>query len=294
MEFRTLQYFLAVTKEENITRAAESLHISQPYLSKQLMDLEHELGKQLLIRGKRKITLTEDGALLRKRAEEILSLVNKTESDLSSNTPQISGEITIGGNPTMTVLNAASHLRSQYPDVHFQFYSSDAIDVLERLEHGSLDFAIFLEPIDVTEYDYVSLPESSHWGLLMPSDCTLAEKNYIERIDLLDIPLIFHRRAGLQQLISHWADIDINNFNIAATYNVVNGSPTKFIKSGLGYYLTTEDLLPSVLEQDVCFRPLNPLLEIHYALIWKRTAFQSKAAEVFLEKLKQINNKCKP
>ena len=286
MEFRTLQYFLAVTKEENITRAAESLHISQPYLSKQLMDLENELGKQLLIRGKRKITLTEDGILLRKRAEEILSLVEKTESDLSANIPQISGEITIGGNPTMTVLNAAARLRSKYPDVYFQFYSSDAIDVFERLEHGSLDFAVFLEPIDVTEYDYISLPESSRWGLLMPSDCTLSLKDYVGKNDLLKIPLIFHRRAGLQQLISHWADTNIEKFNIAATYNVVNGSPTKFIKSGLGYYLTTEDLLPSVLEPDVCFRPLNPPLEIHYALIWKRTAFQSKAAEMFMKEIK--------
>ena len=287
MELRTLQAFLAVTKEENITRAAESLHISQPYLSKQLMELENELGKKLLIRGKRKISLTEDGIILRKRAEEILALVEKTEADLSSSTPQIGGEITIGGNPTTTVLKTAARIRSQYPDVHFQFYSSDAIDVLERLEHGSLDFAVFLEPVDVSEYDYVSLPEASRWGLLMPSDCEFAEKDYIGKKDLLKIPLIFHRRAGLQQLISHWADTDIENFNIAATYNVVNGSPTKFIKSGLGFYLTTEDLLPSVLEQDVCFRPLNPPLEIHYALIWKRTAFQSKAAEVFLQELKQ-------
>ena len=159
MELRTLQYFLAVTREENITRAAESLHISQPYLSKQLMDLENELGTKLLIRGKRKIALTEDGIILRKRAEEILSLVEKTEYDLNSNNPQISGEITIGGNPTMTVLNTAARLRSKYPDVRFQFYSSDAIDVLERLEHGSLDFAVFLEPIDISEYDYIPLPE---------------------------------------------------------------------------------------------------------------------------------------
>ena len=288
MELRTLQYFLAVTKEKNITRAAESLHISQPYLSKQLMDLENEFGKKLLIRGKRKITLTEDGIILRKRAEEILSLVEKTEYDLNSNNPQISGEITIGGNPTMTVLNTASRLRSQYSDVYFQFYSSDAIDVLERLEHGSLDFAVFLEPIDISEYDYISLPESSRWGLLIPSDCELAENDYIEKKDLLKIPLIFHRRTGLQQLISHWADTGIENFNIAATYNVVNGSPTKFIKSGLGFYLTIEDLLPAVLEQDVCFRPLNPPLEIHYALIWKRSALQSKAAEIFLRELKQL------
>ena len=287
MELRTLQYFLAVTKEENITRAAESLHISQPYLSKQLMELENKFGKQLLIRGKRKITLTEDGIILRKRAEEILSLVEKTEYDLSSNNTQISVEITIGGNPTMTVLNTAARLRSQYPDVHFQFYSSDAIDVLERLEHGSIDFAVFLEPIDISEFDYIPLPESSRWGLLMPSDCKLSENDYVEKNNLLEIPLIFHRRTGLQQLISHWADTNIENFNIAATYNVVNGSPTKFIRSGLGFYLTTEDLLPTVLEQNVCFRPLNPPLEIHYALIWKRTAFQSKAAEMFIKEIKQ-------
>ncbi len=287
MELRTLQYFLAITKEENITRAAESMHISQPYLSKQLMDLEQEFGKQLLIRGRRKITLTEDGIILRKRAEEILSLVEKTAFDLSSENPQISGEIAIGGNPTMTVLKAASRLRSQYPDVSFQFYSSDAIDVSERLEHGSLDFAVFLEPVDISEYAYISLPETSRWGLLMPSDCMLAEKMYVEKDDLLQIPLIFHRRAGLQQRISQWADTDIRDFNIAATYNVINGSPARFIKSGLGFYLTTEDLLPSVLEQDVCFRPLNPSLEIHYALIWKRAAFLSKAATVFLREMKQ-------
>ena len=286
MELRTLQYFLAVTREENITRAAESLHISQPYLSKQLMELEGEVGKRLLIRGKRKIALTEDGVLLRRRAEEILSLVEKTEQDLSSDRLQISGEVAIGGNPTMTVLHAAARLRSQYPDVHFQFYSSDAIDVFERLEHGSLDFSVFLEPVDVTEYDYVPLPESSRWGLLMPADCPLAGRDFIEKADLPGVPLIFHRRAGLQQLISHWADTEIGNFNIAATYNVINGSPAKFIQSGLGYYLTTEDLLPPVLEQDVCFRPLHPPLEIHYALIWKRTAFLSKAAEMFLKELK--------
>ena len=294
MDFRTLQYFLAVTKEENITRAAERLHISQPYLSKQLMELEDEFGKQLLIRGKRKITLTEDGIFLRKRAEEILTLVKKTESDLSSGSSQISGEIAIGGNLSQTILEAAAILRTKHSDVHFQFYSSDAIDVLERLEHGSLDFAVFLKPIDVAEYDYVSLPESSLWGLLMPSDCPLARKDYVEKTDFSEIPLVFHRRSGLQQMISHWANTNVEDLNIAATYNVINGSPTKFIRSALGYYLTTKDLLPNTLEEDVCFRPLNPPLEIHYALIWKRGAFLSKAAEAFLKEIKTIVNSVRP
>lgn len=282
MEIRLLRYFLAVAREENITRAAESLHISQPSLSRQLMELEQEIGKQLLIRGKRKITLTEEGVLLRKRADEIITLLEKTERELNADAAQISGEVAIGGNPTASVLKAAAALRAEYPGVHFQFYSSDAIDVLERLEHGSLDFSVFLEPIDTMQYEYVSLPDSSRWGLLLPSDHALAQKGFIRKADLSTLPLVFHRRAGLQRIISHWAETEIENLNIAATYNVINGSPEKFVKSGFGCYLTTEDLLPSKLDEAVCFCPLEPPLEIHYALIWKRYAVFSKAAEAFL------------
>ena len=283
MELRLLRYFLAVAREENITRAAESLHISQPSLSKQLMELEAEIGKPLLIRGKRKITLTEDGVLLRKRADEILSLVEKTDRELHSDTAQISGEVTIGGNPTTSLLKTASTLRLTHPGIHFSFYSSDATDVLERLEHGSLDFAVFLEPTDTAKCEYLSLPETSRWGLLMPSDCILAQKGSILRSDLPTVPLIFHRRPGLQQLISHWAETGIENLNISATYNVINGSPERFVQSGLGYFLMTEDLLPSRLEKGLCFRPLEPPLKIRYALIWKRYAVFSKAAALFLD-----------
>ena len=283
MELRLLRYFLAVAREENITRAAESLHISQPSLSKQLMELEAEIGKPLLIRGKRKIALTEDGVLLRKRADEILSLVEKTDRELHSDAAQVSGEVAIGGNPTASLLETASALRQAYPGIHFAFYSSDATDVLERLEHGSLDFAVFLEPTDTTKYEYLSLPETSRWGLLMPSECQLSQQDGIHRSDLSTVPLIFHRRPGLQRLISHWAETDIENLNIAATYNVINGSPERFVQSGLGYFLMTEDLLPSRLEDGLCFCPLEPLLEIRYALIWKRYAVFSKAAGMFLD-----------
>lgn len=283
MDIRVLRYFLAVAHEENITRAAASLHIAQPSLSKQLMELEKELGKTLLVRGKRKITLTEDGVLLRKRAEEITELLDKTKQELSADTSQLSGKISIGGNPSASVLKQAARLRSQYPDISFEFYSSDAIDVLERLEHGLLDFAVFLEPIDTMKYEYISLTDASRWGLLIPADCELAQKQFVEKQDLVKYPLIFHRRQGLQRLISRWAETDISKLNIAATYNVINGSPARFVESGLGYFLTTEDLLSSSIDKDLCFRPLEPPLEIHYALIWKRYASFSKAAEKFLE-----------
>lgn len=289
MDIRVLQYFLAVAREENITRAAESLHISQPSLSKQLMDLESELGKTLLIRGKRRVTLTEDGILLRKRADEIVTLFEKTKHEMSTDNEKISGVVSVGGNPTITILNIAANIRESNPDISFNFYSSDAIDVAERLEHGILDFAIFLEPVDAVKYDYISLPDSSVWGLLLPKNSVIAKKESVQKEDLLSVPLIFHRRAGLQKLISHWAQTETENLNVAATYNVINGSPCNFVKSGLGCYVTTEDLLPKVFEESVCFRPFEPPLEIHYALVWKRYAVFSKASELFLKRIKNLN-----
>lgn len=285
MEIRLLRYFLAAAREENITRAAESLHISQPSLSKQLMELEQELGKRLFVRGKRKITLTEDGILLRKRADEIVALMEKTERELNS-AAQVSGEVTIGGSPTPAILSAATAIRAEYPEVKFKFYSSDATDVLERLEHGSLDFAILLEPVDSIKYEYHSLGDSACWGLLMPEDCAFAKKAAIEKEDLRGVPLIIHQRIGLQKQIATWAQTEIERLNIAATYNVINGDPSAFVKSGLGYLLTTNDHLSEQLSPGLCFRILSPALKISHALVWKRYAAFSKAAEMFLERCK--------
>lgn len=287
MDIRVLQYFLSVAREENITRAAQSLHISQPSLSKQLMDLERELGKMLLIRGKRKVTLTEDGVLLRKRADEIVTLFEKTEREMTVDGRKISGIVSVGGSPTITILNTAANIRENYPDISFNFYSSDAIDVAERLEHGTLDFAVLLEPVDAVKYDYISLPDSSRWGLLVPKNSRIAERESVQKEDILSVPLILHRRSGLQNLISHWAQTETDNLKIAATYNVINGSPCDFVKSGFGCYVTTKDLLPEVLEESVCFRPLEPPLEIHYALVWKRYAVFSKTSEMFLKRIKE-------
>lgn len=288
MDIRTLRYFLAVAREENITKAAEHLHISQPSLSKQLMDLEQELGKTLLIRGKRKTTLTEDGVILRKRADEIVNLFEKTKREIGTDAGAISGEIAIGGNPTVTILKAAAALRKSYPDIQFHFHSGDATDVMERLDHGSLDFAVLLTPVNTLNYDYILLPDRSQWGLLMNADSPLAEKSAIFKQDLRTIPLILHQRVGLQHEIAHWAETDIEQLQIAATYNVVQGDPATFVRYGLGYFLTTTDMLTSQLSQDVCFRPLYPPLRIQCALVWKRYAVFSKAAERFLKQLRTM------
>lgn len=288
MEIRVLKYFLAVAREGNITRAAESLHIAQPSLSKQIMELEAELGKQLLIRGKRKITLTEEGLLLRKRAEDIVSLVEKTKHEISVDFTNISGEIIIGGSLPETILLAASHLQQQYPAVSFQFYSGDATDVTERLHHGNLDFAILLQPIDTAKYDFLSLPDQSEWGVLMQKESPFADQKVIQKEDLLQMPLILHRRPGLQQAIAEWAQTDLTKLQIKATYNVVHGNPISLVKHQLGYFLTTKDLVYPQTDDQVIFRPLDPPLPVQYNLVWKRQNIFSNAARLFLEEVRRL------
>ena len=288
MEIRELRYFLAVAREENITRAAESLHIAQPSLSKQLMELERELGKQLLIRGKRKITLTKEGILLRKRAEEIIGLVEKTEWEIESDDEEILGDIYIGGSAAESILRGAARLRNRYPGIRFHFYSGDAVDVSERLNHGSLDFAVMLEPVDSVRYDFLSLPDISQWGILMKKEDPLVDKGVITKEDMRTIPLIMHRRSGLQSEIAHWADTDVEHLNIVATYNVVHGSPVPFVQQGLGYFLTTRDMLAPQLDKEVCFLPLEPNLPTAIALVWKKHAMFSKPATMFINEIKKI------
>ncbi len=281
MDIRDLRYFLAVAREENITRVAESLHIAQPSLSKQLMELEKELGKQLVIRGKRNIRLTEEGVLLRKRAEEIVDLVEKTEHEISYDLEETMGEIYIGGSSSESIISAAASLHKKHPGIRFHFYNGDATDVAERLEHGSLDFAIMLEPVDNIKYDFLSLPDSSEWGILAKSDDPLAKKKCVTQEDMKNIPLIMHRRPGLQNEIAHWAGTNIENLHIAATYNIVHGNPLPYVTHELGYFLTTRDLLAPTLAPEVCFLPLKPQLPTQLALVWKKHAVLNSAAKEF-------------
>ena len=182
-------------------------------------------------------------------------------------------------------MQAAAALRKAHPGVRFSFYTNDATDITERLDNGSLDFAVLLEPVDTMKYECVPLGDSFRWGLLMPQDCPLARKPAVSREEFCAAPLIMHRRAGLQRRIALWAQMEPERMNIAATYNVVNGSPANFVRSGLGYFITSEDHLSAKLDPGVCFRPLEPALELHHALVWKRYAAQSRATEAFLREL---------
>ena len=172
-------------------------------------------------------------------------------------------------------------IKSAYPDVKFHFYSGDATDVSERLNHGTLDFAVMLQPIDNVKYDFFSLKEISQWGILAKKDDPFSSGKVITKEDIRTMPLIMHQRIGLQNEIAHWAEMDVEDLNIAATYNVVNGSPTSFVQQGLGYFLTTREMLAPELDPEVCFLPLEPQLPTRQALVWKKHAVFSKAAEIF-------------
>lgn len=288
MELRLFRYFLAVVREENITRAAESLHITQPSLSKQLMELEQELGKQLFIRGKRKITLTEEGVLLRKRADEILMLCEKTQREIAQDSDLIGGVISIGGAQSPVVAQATTMIADRHPGVTFQFFNGDAETLMEKLDHGTLDFGILIEPVDIVKYDHLPLKETDEWGLLMRKDCSLASKEVIRPEDIQNIPLILPQRIGLQRELSAWSGIATEHLNTIATFDILFNNPPLLIKNGLGYAFALRTLVDISESSTLCFRPLEPAIMIQYGLAWKRYPVFSKATEKFIEQMKAL------
>lgn len=290
MEIRVLQYFLAVAREESISGAAESLHLSQPTLSRQLKDMEEELGKQLLIRGNRKISLTEEGMLLRKRAEEIVDLVKKTENEITLSDEIVAGDIYIGAGETDAVrmiARIAQKLQMEYPQIRFHITSGDACDLIERLDKGLLDFGILLGEGDKTKYNYQRLPMKDVWGVLMRRDSPLAVKDEICPEDLYDKPLIMSRQAMCQDNLVRWIKREESELSIVATYNLIYNA-SLMVEEGIGYALTLDKLINTTGDSRLCFRPLNPRLDIGMNIVWKKYQVFSKTSEKFLHLLEQF------
>lgn len=287
MDVRVLRYFLAVAREESFTGAAETLMMSQPTLSKQIAQLEHELGKKLFERGGRRVTLTEDGMLLYRRAEEIVTLVDRTERELKTDEHDVAGEVAVGGHIPRFLLRAAARTHEVHRGIRFYWHNGDATDVSERLQHGTLDFAVLLRPVDVVRYDFVPLPDVARWGAPVPAGSELAGRGVLTVDDLKHMPLAVHHREGLQREFSLWAGVDMDEFDVSATYNVLNGSPSPFVTSGLGCVVTTDDHLDGGESADVRFLPLDPPLETQCALVYRRHAALSKSAVIFLDQVKQ-------
>ncbi len=289
MELRVLRYFLAVAQEESISGAAEYLHLTQPTLSRQLMELEEELGKKLFIRGSRKVRLTEDGLLLRKRAGEIMELVEKTESEFWGSKEAVAGDIYIGGGESdamRLIARTASTLQRRHPNVHYHLFSGNAGDVCEKLDKGCLDFGILLEPGNLKRYDHLRLPYTDVWGVLMRKDSHLASLPAVRAEDLLGEPLLLSRQAMGRDSLSSWFGVDYTSLNVTATYNLIYNA-SLMVEEGLGCAVTLDRLVNTTGDSPLCFRPLEPRLEISLYVVWKKFQIFSKAAAKFLETLEE-------
>lgn len=293
MEIRVLRYFLVVAREESITAAAKFLHLTQPTLSRQIHDLEEELGQQLLIRKSHKVILTPEGMLLRKRAEEILSMVDKTESEFRSLEATVSGDIYIGGGETQAIRQIAEimyQLQQDYPGIHYHMHSGNAQDITDRLDNGLLDFGVLIQPADITKYDSLNLPAKDVWGVIMRKDSPLASKKYICKEDLRTVPLICSRQALLSQrhgnAFAAWFGPDFEQLNIVSTYNLIYNAAI-MVEAGIGYAVTLDNLTNTSETSKLCFRPLRPRLESGLNVVWKKYQVFSPAAEIFLRRLQE-------
>ena len=289
MDIRVLRYFLTVVREESITRAAEVLHITQPTLSRQLVQLEESLGIRLFHRGTRKITLTNEGMLLRRRAEEILELLNKTEKELAFQEEMVEGCISVGCGELAAVRILSELFQSfskKHTRVTYDLFTATADQVKERMESGLIDIGLLLEPIDMDKYDYIRLGIREHWGVLMRPDDPLAGKEFVTAKDLAGLPVIMARRSHVQNEVSNWFGEYFKDLNILFKSNLpTNGAV--MVQEGLGYAMVVRGLLDSLWDEEkICFKPLYPELSATTVLAWKRQQPFSRATEMFIEHIK--------
>lgn len=285
MELRVLKYFLIVAREGSITNAANALHVTQPTLSRQIRDLEEELGQRLLIRNSHSVSLTEEGVLLRKRAEEILDLVEKTQREVSSPGEALSGDVYIGAGESVGVhvlTRAARQLQQSHPDVRFHIVSGDGLEVCELLDKGLVDFGLVFDHIDRAKYHAAPLPYRDVWGVLMRRDDPLARRESVRPQDLFDRPLLVSRQVLKSTLLSGWCGGDDGRIRIAGTYTLAfNGS--LMVEDGMGYALCLDRIIHTSADSPLCFRPLEPRLEAGLHIVWKRYQIFSRAAEEYLK-----------
>lgn len=285
MELRVLNYFLIVAREENITKAAQLLHLTQPTLSRQLMQLEEELGVQLFRRGKHSISLTEDGMLLRRRAQELVSLSEKTRMELQHREEMPAGEIAIGCGETKSMAVLSEKMltfRQRYPSVQFSIYSAIADDIKERIEKGLLDMGLLVEPVDIAKYEFIRLPLKEQWGVLVRTDSPLAEKEFVTPRDLRGVPLLMVRRELVKNELANWFGDSYDQMDIAATYNLIVNAAF-MVEQGMGAALCFD--LGAVFE-NLRFVPLSPRMETGSVLVWKKNQTLSAAQAQFIQHIR--------
>lgn len=290
MDIKVLRYFLALAKEGTVSAAAQYLHLTQPTLSRQLSELEEELGAQLFIRGSRKITLTDDGLRFRKRAEEIVDMVQKTQAEFHAASDTICGDIYIGGGESDAmrwIARVIKSLQEDYPQIRIHLFSGDADEVTDRIDKGLLDFGILIDPAPIHKYESMRLPATDVWGVLMRKDAPLAQRATIHPQDLWGLPLINSKQKFVDDNIAKWLKRDYSKLNIVGTYNLIFNASV-MVEEGVGYALCIDKLIKTTEESKLCFRPLDPALDVGVHMVWKRYQVFSKAAEVFLQRMRVV------
>lgn len=287
MEIRVLRYFLETAREESITRAAERLHISQPTLSKQLKDLEEELGQKLFTRSNYSVRLTEAGMLLRKRAEDILDMVDKTANEFQTLEEDIGGDIHIGcaeSDGIKYLARCLNVLHEINPRIRCHLHSGNTEDIVGRLDKGILDFAVIVQDVDLSKYNYLELPSTDIWGIIMRQDSPLSEKKAVRMEDLLDLPLICSRQGMAVDYPKFFGE-KVDGLNVVATFNLIYNAAI-LVREGLGYALSFDKLVDTSPGSGLTFRPLVPALETKMYVIWKKYQMFSPAAELLLKEMK--------
>lgn len=287
MELRTLRYFLEIAREENMTKAAERLHVSQSALSRQIKGLEEELGKRLFIRHSFRIELTPEGILLRKRAEDILQMVDKTTEEFQSLDDDLRGDIFIGcaeSEATKRLADLLFELHQRHPGIHFHLKSGNTADLAGDLDKGLLDFAVIANPVDLSKYNFLTIPTRDRWGAILPKEHPLAKKETISATDLLDEPLVLSVQSITDDYPKFFGDLQ-ERLNIVATFNLpYNGAV--LVRAGFGIMLCFDRLIDTSDASDLCFRPLAPQLESEGHVIWKKYQVFTPVAQALLDLMK--------
>ncbi len=289
MNFRTLEYFLTIVREENISKAANILHITQPTLSRQMSQLEDELGMKLFHRGKR-LSLTESGILFKFRAQELLDLMLKMQKELKEQS-ELSGIISIGAGVLMSsaiLAKALQDFHAKHPKVHFEYYVNSSDHIKERLDNGLLNFGLLIEPVDIIKYDYIRMKEKERLGLFVSKHSLLASKEKITKEDLLSLPsLIGPNRLSVQNELESWLGDDLSKLNIFATSNIITDL-LLLVKSDSAYALAIEGATNFFESDDIVFKPLYPELSLSSVFVWKKSQPLFATAAKFLEFFKSM------
>lgn len=290
MELRTLSYFLTTAREGNITRAADILHMTQPTLSRQLMELERELGTTLLVRGKRALTLTDDGLLLRQRAEELLALADKTEQEFAGRRDTISGVVTLGASEAKGSLLLAKYMKAfsqQYPLVKFDIYNMMADNIREHIAKGLVDIGLVLEPVDTSKYDFLRLPGKETWGVLFHQDDPLSQKDHVSAQEIRDRALFLPKRPNARSEVLNWMDCDESQLNILVSYDLLS-NVALLVEEGMGCAVCLDGALSIRHSPKLRFVPLWPEHTTRSVLIWKKNHLFNPASSLFLQMINRM------